>query len=403
VFPVLLLAGAVLVYVFLTALHARPSLPTTGLRPPPPLRTAVSIKLPTAVAPASVEQLRKESEREATELMRRYPASPGALHLAATYFFEVKQNVKAAEIWERCIALAPAYAGPRVGLASAAMELGDDERALAILEDALSAGCRTADLFYQLGAVLERIGRLEQAEAALREGVGSFPDHVDLWGSLGQVQLQRGNLREAQASLEEAIRRRPDDSEAHFALISVFARLGEVDRSEEHRRRFDELKAETPLAKHRFQEVYDAVLRHIVFRTLANVGSEYQRQGDLETAERLYLRSLELNPRAADPCRWLAGLYHSQGRIGDAQVVQQRLVALEPDHVENYLNLASLSLQLGRLAEAEAVLVDAARVAPHSPAPYAALGRLYLQQGRNQEAQAFAEKAAQLEATAGTP
>jgi tetratricopeptide (TPR) repeat protein len=399
----LALTGAVFgVLHFSRSRHDEP-LPGGAERASSPLRAEVTVELPTVRASASAEQLRKESEQVITELMRRRPDSPGALHIAATYYAEVKQHAKASEIWERCISLAPSYAGPRVGLATAAMERGDDERGIAILQDALDAGCRTADVYYHLANALQKVGRLEQAEAAVGPGLEAFPADADLWISLGQIQLQQGRLREANASLKEAVRLRPDAADAHFALVTVHARLGESDRAAEHRVRFETLKSENPLAKHRFQEVYDAVLRHIVIRTLGKAAAEHQRQGDVQEAERLYLRALELHPRAADVCRWLTSLYHSQGRIGDAHLVQQRLVAVEPDRAENYLNLASLALQLGRLDEAEAILLDAARAAPGSPAAYAALARLYLQLGRDQEARAMADQAARLKPSAGAP
>jgi tetratricopeptide (TPR) repeat protein len=289
------------------------------------------------------------------------------LHVAASHYAQLQQFGKAAEIWERSVELAPNYAGPRVGLALAAMEQGNDDQAIAILEQALADGCRTADAFLQLATAREKVGKLEEAEAAAQQGVEAFPQDTELWISLGQIQLQREKLKESEASLLQALNLRPDAASAHFALGTVTARLGRAEEAEKHRQRFAEIRAEHPLQTERFHVVYEATLRMIVVTTLCNAASEYERQGELDDAERLYREALELAPRSPDTYRWLASLYHQQGRIGDALVVQQRLVELEPGRVENHLNLASLSAELGDRTGMEASLRAAQALAPNDP------------------------------------
>jgi tetratricopeptide (TPR) repeat protein len=336
--------------------------PARALSPHEPPRT-----LPAAPAPRSVAQLREESERVAQDLVRRYPQSPAALHLAAGLYADLRQFSRAEEIWTRCIEIAPTHAGPRVGLAMAAMERGDDAQAVVILEQALAADCRTPEVFLELAAGLQKVGRLEDAEAAARAGLEAFPERPDLWVSQGQIQLQRDNLKDAEASLHAALRLWPDSAPAHYALAAVSARLGQRERAEEHRRRFAQLKAEHPLEQERFQVVYDAILRRIVVTLLCNAGGEHQRQNSLREAERLYRRALELDPASADACRWLASLLHRQGRFREAHQAQLRLVEIEPDRVDNHLNLASLSAQLGDAAGAAAAVRAARRLAPDDP------------------------------------
>lgn len=361
------------------------------------LRLERSISLPLAPAPLSVQQLREEFDAVVQELMQRYPESPGALHIAARQYAELQQYAKAAEIWERCIQLAPTYAGPRIGLAIAAMERGDDVESIEILEQALAAGCRTRDIFDYLASALQKLGRLDEAEAVLRQGLEAFAQDPDLWISLGQIQFQLEKLDDAQKSLREAIRLRPDSTTAHFALANVSARLGQDEEAAEHRRRFTELKSKHPLMEQRFQIVYESVLRRIGVITLCDSASEYQRQGAPRDAERLYYRALELNPNNADTCRWLASFYRSQGRIGDAHQLQGQLVKLEPGRVENYVNLASLSAQLGRQDAAESSLLTAIQIAPHAAIAYHSLAGHYLQRGQSNQARQYAEEAARLE------
>jgi predicted Zn-dependent protease len=365
-----------------------------------PPEVSPPVALPTQPAERSVEELREEAEAAITELMERHPDSPGALHIAATYYAELHQYDKAANLWERCVQLAPSYAGPRAGLAVAAMERGDDARAVTILNQAIAAGCRTPEIVQHLATALQKTGDLKGAEAGAREGVQAFPEEAALWILLGQIQLQQDKLAEAEMSLREGVRRRRDSASAHYALATVLARQGKLDEAADHRRTFAELKSESPLEQHRFQTVYEAALRRVVVTTLCNVASEHERQDDPQEAERLYRNALALAPGSPGAYHWLASFYREQGRLEDAHRVQHRLAQVEPDRLENYLNLASLASQLGRMDEAENALLNAARVAPEAAVVYRSLAGLSLQRGDAGRARAMAEQAARREPSA---
>jgi tetratricopeptide (TPR) repeat protein len=355
-----------------------------------------SIALPVTPASISVDQLREESEQVVSELIRRYPTSSMALHIAAAHYAAVHEVGKAANLWRRCIELAPSSAGPRVGLATTAMERGDDAGAIQILEEALAAGCHTQEVYVQMATALQKLARLDEAERRLKQGLELFPRDVELWSALGQVQLQQSKLQDAEASLREAVRLRPDAATAHFSLATLYAQSARPDLAAEHRRRFAELRSEHPVQPGRFQEVYEGALRNVVVDALSKAAAEYHRQGESNTAEDLYLRALELNPQSAVTCRWLVSLLHRQGRFGDALLAQRRLVEIEPGRVENHLNLASLAAQFGDYDAAETALMNAARTAPQSEVAYIGLARLGIQRGQFGQARQFAEQAVQL-------
>ena len=354
-----------------------------------------SIKVPRAPAERSVDQLRSQSEREMRQLIEHFPQSPGALHIAGSYFAQVQQYSEAAEIWERCVALAPDYAGPRVGLASAAMERGEDQEAVEILQAALADGCSSPELFEKLATALQKTGQLEDAELIAQQGLVVYPEHAKLWLAFGQIQLQLNKFKEARGSLLETVRLWPDSATAHFALATASARLGDDEQAATHRARYTELTSAS--GEDRFHVVYAETLRDIVVATLTDAAAEYLRQSMPQEAERLYLEALALDPDRAGTYRLLASFYHSRGKLANAQLLQRHLVTLEPDAVENWLNLASLSIQVGLEQTAEEALREAIRRAPDGSVAHIALSSLYLQQGRNRKAREAARQAIQRE------
>lgn len=358
------------------------------------------IQLPSTPAERTVKELRNEAERAVVALRQRYPQSAGALHVAAMHYAAINQHQKAADLWREAIELDPKHAGPRVGMARAAMERGADAEAVAILEAALAAGCDTSEIYRELGSALQKIGQLSEAETRTQEGVRRYPQDAELWAALGQVQLQQDNLEAAATSFQQAIQHDPNSATAHFALANVFARQGKKEEAEIHRQRFAEIKKRHPLQEHRFQVVYEAALRRLVVGTLRNVGAEHQKQGALQDAENFYLQALRLDPADRDACRWLASLYHDAGRLADARLVQQRLVEIEPERIENHLNLASLAARLGEPEAVEQILRSAQDAAPQSAIIPRTLASLYLQQGRSDEARAAAEQAVQRDPSA---
>jgi tetratricopeptide (TPR) repeat protein len=369
---------------------------TDSISDPVPARSHLqpTIVLPSEEGDVTAEQLRAELLRLGEELLARFPKAPESLHVVALLYADLQKTTEADKIWRECIPLAPLQAGPYVGLARVAMDLGKDEEAVQILKQARVTGCSTPDLFNQLAIALTKLGMLEQAAQVAHEGLGQFPDAVEVWIQCGQIQIQLNQFAEAEVSLRKAIELGATSDTLYFALATAYARQGKQEEAAKYRQEFANRKKASSIGPNeRFQTRYDAEMRHLAATSIYRVGMVYDAHSDSAQAEKMYLRAIGLAPTDAVICKELAGFYRRVGRLADARVVQRRLVELDPRQIVQHLNLASLSQQLGDDEGAENDLKHAIQNCPELAIGYSSLARVYLQRGDNQQARTLAEEA----------
>jgi tetratricopeptide (TPR) repeat protein len=109
-------------------------------------------------------------------------------------------------------------------------------------------------------------------------------------------------------------------------------------------------------------------------------------EDDQETAEREYLKVLELNPDNTEAMYWLGALYFDSRRHQEAEKIFKRLVKAEPSAV-SYYRLGHLYHGLGRTKEAIRALTTALEKDPDFPDALDELARLYEATGRNKAAE----------------
>jgi tetratricopeptide (TPR) repeat protein len=353
-----------------------------------------TIELPSKPVDATSEKLREELLQLGETMLARFPQVPEALHVVALSYADLQRTREAEKIWRNCLPLAPRQAGPYVGLARAAMELGKDQEAVDTLRQALSAGCSTPDVYRQLAAALTKLGMLDEAAQVVQEGLQEFPQDAENWLQLGQIQNQLGQFAAAETSLKQGITAGLTSERVYFALATACERQGKSEEAATYRQEFTDRRAvrESSIDT-RFQTRYDVEMRRIAADSICRAGTVYDQQGDGSQAETLLLRALQLMPDNPVVCNELALFYRRLGRIADALLLQRRLVELDPRHIPHRLNLASLSQQLGDHTAAEGALQQIVQSHPDLAIGYLSLARIHLQDGRSEQARSLAEAA----------
>jgi predicted Zn-dependent protease len=386
-------AAAVVISLTIALLYP-PEEPNEETLAAPVIQTTPTIELPSEPQAFETQPLREELLEIGRDLLQAYPDQPQALHVAALLYRDLQQAQEAQDIWKKCVELSPDSAGPRIGLASVAMELGEDQLAVETLQAGFAAGCTTADMYHKLATAHSKLGNLEKAENAAKTGLASYPNSPDIWLELGRVQIQLGKFAEAEESLLQAVELATSDGGVYFSLATACARLGKTAEAAKYREEFSRRKNEqTTSADEQFQVRYDAELRTIAVSSICRAATVYDRHGNPERAEQLFLRALSLDPTDGVVAGEFGNFYRRLGRIADALVVQRHLVAIEPDNVAHHLNLASLSSQLGEFETAEAALKRVIAMRPDISVGYAGLAQHYLQTGDASQARWFAEAA----------
>jgi tetratricopeptide (TPR) repeat protein len=264
------------------------------------------------------------------------PSAPTLLALAELHEHALASPGRAAEAFERVVALDPGH------------------------EDALSALerlYRRGEVWGKLAAVLERRGAALEGRDPARAAV--------VRQELALLRAEKlGDTEGAIARLEESLRARPRDADALRALAALTERLG---RTEQHLDALERLAEVSP----------DGERAALLRRIAAEVEDT---EGGTARAVRAYERLLELEPGAAHAFRGLERLHrraHDWEAV--AAVLERQLMAAPPsERAELHAGLARLFMEeLADPRRAIDALVHAVDLAPDDEAHLAGLARLY--------------------------
>jgi tetratricopeptide (TPR) repeat protein len=367
-----------------------------GDRPPGP-----TIRLAAAPLPLDAEALARETEEVGRQLLARYPNLPEALHAAALAHAQLRQSAQAEKLWRQCIVLDSHSERYRVNLAVVAMERGDNELAVQVLEPAAAQSGASPDVTLHLGLALTNLGRTEEAERLLVAAVQDHPRSATHWLVLGQAQLALGKASDAETSLRQALALGLDSADLYFALGNACAQQGKADQAAAAREEFARRKESQPLsAQERFTVLTLAEARNTAVAVMLEAATVHAWQQDSLESERLLLRAIAIQPGSLAACQKLADVYQQAGLAAEERAVVERLVQLEPLNLAHYLELARLADQLGEPESAEAALKLAISVAPDNAAPYTTLARYYVEQQKPQKARWYAQEAVRRAPTA---
>jgi predicted TPR repeat methyltransferase len=109
-------------------------------------------------------------------------------------------------------------------------------------------------------------------------------------------------------------------------------------------------------------------------------------RGKKEAALELVTRSIALGPANADRCSNLGNVLIAAGRIDEAVEAYRNAIALAPEHANAYMNLGVILGALKRYEEAAKAHQRAIELNPASAAAYCNFGNMLLRQGKLHEA-----------------
>jgi adenylate cyclase len=163
------------------------------------------------------------------------------------YFYQYSKKAMrfARELFERAIAVAPAYSRAWSGIADCAAWLylnagrhpGDLEQADAASRRALELEPNLAEAHASQGVVLSLRGRHEEAEQAFEGAIRLAPQLFEAHYFYARDAFARGDLEKAIRQYEEAIRIRPEDYQSPLLVAQSFEDLGRKDEAQAVRRR----------------------------------------------------------------------------------------------------------------------------------------------------------------------
>ena len=133
------------------------------------------------------------------------------------------------EIYRQSMAVSPAAAGPRAGIAIALAERGDIDTAIPMYASALeraSTPRERADYLYHMASILGQNGRGNESDNLLRELTLLDPNHSPAWTGLGNNAWSAGRLEDAVAHYRRALQINPGNREAVSNLNALLTSMG---------------------------------------------------------------------------------------------------------------------------------------------------------------------------------
>jgi tetratricopeptide (TPR) repeat protein len=200
----------------------------------------------------------------------------------------------------------------RVRQAGCLSQAGEHARALALYRVALQAQPEDVNLQVLHARALERSGAPAKAEALLKAALVRKPS-PELYEALAATYQRQGRAAQAVTLLREAVARRPRDVALLYALGAAYERQGDVERAVTQMR--------AVLAADRD----NAAAMNFIGYVLAQQGRQ------LEEAERLVLRALELHPDTGAFLDSLGWVYFQRGEFQRAVLVLEKAAALAPE------------------------------------------------------------------------
>jgi superkiller protein 3 len=198
---------------------------------------------------------------------------------------------------------------------------------------------------------------------------------VQAHSSLGYIYSQQGKLQEAVEENLEVLELAPNDYASHKNLALLYQQLGRIDEAVAEAQIALEFASEEEKAN---LEAFIAQLRpgqpitrsdEELIQTYLSEGQTYLNENDLEQAERVYAKALELNPDIVQAHSALGYIYALQGKLQEALAENLKVLELAPNDYATHKNLAMIYQQLARLEEAIAAAETALELAPESDRP----------------------------------
>ena len=160
-----------------------------------------------------------EAEQGYRAILQREPQHADSLHLLGVIALQAGDLNAALALVERAVALRPDAAVCRNNLGQVLERLGNDDEGARCYEAAIALDPGYAEAHNNLGLVRARQDRLTDAEALYRRAIDLDPKYAEPHTNRGNLLKDRGELDAAIGCYRRAIELRPDLSELHSNLL----------------------------------------------------------------------------------------------------------------------------------------------------------------------------------------
>lgn len=189
-------------------------------------------------------------------------------------------------------------------------------------------------------------GNLIKAEEYLRKAIALQSNNAELYNNLGLVLQGMGRIDEAVEFFQKAISLNPNLADAYYNLGNIFRELWNIDKAIECYQRSIQLDNGN----------YDAYV---------NLGIALKERGNLDEAILSYQKALNLNPENADAYVNLSIALKEKGQLQEAINSCKNALNFDPENAYAFVNMGMAFLYQGKHEDAEECFRNALIKSPY--------------------------------------
>ena len=229
----------------------------------------------------AIEHHRNSRFQQAAEgywkVMEADPGHAQATYLLGMVMHRIGENEKAIELISQALAFGYGGAKEYCNLGIIYNQLGRLEDVVECQKQSIARDPQYTAAYFNLGNAYRDLSQPEAAIEALQTAVAQKPDFPQAYNNLGLAQYDAGRFEDALACYDKALTSKPDYADAYLNMGNALGELGRPDA-----------------AAVSFQKAI--VLDHDLFEAHNNLGNVLMEQDQLEAATASYATAIGLKP-----------------------------------------------------------------------------------------------------------
>jgi tetratricopeptide (TPR) repeat protein len=339
-----------------------------------PRQNSVKSRLQDAAQAISAGKL-EQAETELRSALQSSPEDIRALDLLGVIRTLQHREPQAEELFSKVVQNNPTFAPGRAHLGLLYLQLGRSQEAVSQLREALRIDPARTDASNALVHILQDQsqaavdgGDLEKALALVNEARGYAPDNPDLQFGFGMLALRLSLQQDAIKAFQRTLQLRRNDPLALYDLGRAFMGISKFDEARQQFAEYVKVRPEDPSG-------YCAL-----GMTLAALERAPEARTEFE-------RSIELAPAQTESYYRLGSLELQSGELESAAQNFRRVIDREPTHAPAFAGLGKIAFEQKHYAQAISLLQQAIADDSSIREAHYYLGLTFARVGRKQESE----------------
>jgi tetratricopeptide (TPR) repeat protein len=316
---------------------------------------------PTSKKTALFKDRAKRGREYYLALAEKYKDTPEKIFEIGSLVGNLGYPEDARKLYEKAVAAAPEQSKYRINLALTLIDLGEVDKASAMLQKIVKDEPDNALAHYNLGVALNRTGQGGLAIDHLKKALDILPSLVGAQLALAEAYLEMGRLDTAEATLLEVTEKNAFVAEAWDMLGLIAGKRKDWEQAKTFHIRALSLEPYRATSHYNLgialeeagrpkeaAGAYQAAIRITPDDAEAhnNLGLVYMRAGLFEPAVKSFLNALDLTPQYPEAAYNLGLAYRAMDKLLPATEAFGLALELDPDLAEAKQQLDELNVQV---------------------------------------------------------